>query len=255
MQRPRPAVAGTGIDARRPLGTQGRRDIRNWKDLNFYRPTRSVQYRHIDALFGETGKNVISWDLIATHFRDLMRVAISVREGTISSTLLLRRLRSGSRKNAHYAAFREVGRVIRTVQLLTYLSDASMRRRVTAATNKVEAYNGFSEWLHFGNRGVIADNDPIEQEKAMKFNSLLTNTVIFHNTLDIADIVRELQAEGWKIEPEDLAEISPYLTEHIMRFGEYSTHELSDAPEAYEVHLDVDFTQLDPDAGREVEVA
>lgn len=62
--------------------------IRNWKDLNFYRPTRSVQYRHIDALFGETGKNVISWDLITTHFRDLMRVAISVREGTISSTLL-----------------------------------------------------------------------------------------------------------------------------------------------------------------------
>jgi hypothetical protein len=31
-----------------------------------------------------------------------------------------------------------------------------MRRRVTAATNKVEAYNGFFEWLHFGNRGVIA---------------------------------------------------------------------------------------------------
>ncbi|TKA10360.1 Tn3 family transposase [Actinacidiphila oryziradicis] len=26
----------------------------------------------------------MSWDLIETHFRDLMRVAISVREGTIS---------------------------------------------------------------------------------------------------------------------------------------------------------------------------
>ncbi|WP_274564952.1 hypothetical protein [Streptomyces spiramyceticus] len=51
------------------------------------------------------------------------------------------------------------------------------------------------------------------------------------------------------------AEISPYLTERIMRFGEYSTHELSDVPEAYEVHLDVDFTQLDPDAGPEAEVA
>ncbi|MDH6622885.1 hypothetical protein M2271_000672 [Streptomyces sp. LBL] len=51
--------------------------------------------------------------------------------------------------------------------------------------------------------------------------------------------------EGWKIEPEDLAEISPYLTEHIMRFGEYSTHELGIAPDAYEAHLDVDFTRLD----------
>ncbi|WUO18066.1 transposase (plasmid) [Streptomyces sp. NBC_00289] len=155
-----------------------------------------------------------------------MRVALSVREGKVSSVLLLRRLRSGSRKNAHYAAFREVGRVIRTIQLLRYLSDPQMRRRVTAATNKVEAYNGFSEWVRFGNRGVITDNDPVEQEKAVKFNALLTDCLIFHNTLDIAEVVRQLQSEGWKAEPEDLAEVSPYLTEKIMRFGEYSTHEL-----------------------------
>ncbi|WSG86487.1 transposase (plasmid) [Streptomyces sp. NBC_01727] len=52
-----------------------------------------------------------------------MRAAVSVCEGAISSCTLLKRLRSGSRKNATYAAFREVGRVIRTVQLLRYLSD------------------------------------------------------------------------------------------------------------------------------------
>ncbi|MFF1840080.1 Tn3 family transposase, partial [Streptomyces sp. NPDC058231] len=157
-----------------------------------------------------------------SQFRHLMRVAVSVREGTISSSTLLKRLRSGSRKNATYAAFREVGRVTRTVQLLRYLSDAPMRRRVTAATNKVESFNRLSQWIGFANRGVIADNDPIEQEKAMKFNALLTNAVIFHNALDIAETVRRLLAEGWKIDPEDLAHISPYLTEHINRLGEYS---------------------------------
>ncbi|MGW2184021.1 Tn3 family transposase, partial [Streptomyces sp. NPDC001732] len=221
--------------------------IRNWKDLVFFRPTKQTSYVHIDALFGEAGRNVIDWDLIESHFKDLMRVALSVRAGKVSSVLLLRRLRSGSRKNAHYTAFREVGRVIRTIQLLRYLTDPQMRRRVTAATNKVEAYNGFSEWVRFGNRGVITDNDPVEQEKAVKFNALLTNCLIFHNTLDIAEAVRELQAEGWKVEPEDLAEVSPYLTEKIMRFGEYSTHELDLAPEAYEPRLDVDFTRLGPD--------
>ncbi len=222
--------------------------IRNWKGLTFYRPSRQTEYVHIDALFGEAGKNVIDWDLIESQFRHLMRVAISVREGAISSSTLLKRLRSGSRKNATYTAFREVGRVIRTVQLLRYLSDAPLRRRVTAATNKVEAFNGFSQWLGFGNRGVIADNDPVEQEKAMKFNALLTNAVVFHNALDIAEIVRQLLEEGWEISPEDLAHISPYLAEHINRFGEYSTHELGIQPEAYETELDVDFTPLrEPD--------
>jgi hypothetical protein len=138
--------------------------------------------------------------------------------------------------------------VIRTVQLLRHLSDAPLRRRVTAATNKVESFNRFSQWFGFGNQGVLADNDPIEQEKSMKFNALLTNAVIFHNALDIAEIVRQLLEEGWEIDPEDLAHISPYLTEHIKRFGEYSTHELGIEPEAYETKLDVDFTQLREDS-------
>lgn len=78
----------------------------------------------------------------------------------------------------------------------------------------------------------------------MKFNALLTNAVIFHNALDIAEIVRQLLEEGWEIAPEDLAHISPYLTEHINRFGEYSTHELGIQPDAYDPKLDVDFTPL-----------
>ncbi|MEE1745254.1 Tn3 family transposase [Streptomyces sp. JV184] len=162
----------------------------------------------------------------------------------MSSSTPLKRLRSGSRKNATYAAFREVGRVIRAVQLLRYLSDPALRRRVTAATDRTESFNALSQWIGFGNRGVIADNAPIEQEKAMKFNVLLTNAVIFHNALHIAEIVRQLLEEGWEIDPEDLAHISPYLDEHINRFGEYSTHELGIQPDAYGPELGVDFTQL-----------
>ncbi|MGW3933786.1 hypothetical protein ACWECC_37870 [Streptomyces microflavus] len=36
-----------------------------------------------------------------------------------------------------------------------------------------------------------------------------------------------------QVGPEDLAHISPYLTEHINRFGEFSTHKLGIHPVAY----------------------
>ena len=52
--------------------------VRNWKDLNFYRLAAATRFRHIDALFGEPGRNVIDWDLIERHFDDLMRVVLSV---------------------------------------------------------------------------------------------------------------------------------------------------------------------------------
>jgi len=94
---------------------------------------------HIDVLFDGPGRNVIDWALIEKHYRDLMRVAISIREGRIASTMLMRRLSSNSRRNHVYRAFREVGKVIRTVQLLRFLSDAPLRRRVTAAGTRRDA--------------------------------------------------------------------------------------------------------------------
>ena len=172
-----------------------------------------------------------------------MQVAISISEGRLSSSTLMRRLRSNSRKNRIYKVFREVGRSVRTVALLRYLADPQLRARITAATNKVESYNGFSHWLAFGNNGVLADNDPAEQEKLIKLNTLLANLVIFHNALDIMDVVRGLVAEGWLITADQLGAMSPYLRAHISRFGAYATDDLTRQPEAFNpVFKEVDFT-------------
>jgi TnpA family transposase len=214
--------------------------VRNWKDLNFYRPAAEVRYRHIDALFGEPGRNVIDWQLIEAHYQDVMRVVLSVQEGKISSATLLRRLSTYSRRNNIYQAFREIGRAVRTVQLLRFLSDAQLRRRTTAETNKVESYNRFSSWCRFGNAGVIAANDPAEQEKILKFSTLLANAVIFHTTVDMMTVIRELIAEGWQITPEDLAALSPYITARIQRFGVYATDEIALTPEPFNARLGID---------------
>ena len=86
----------------------------------------------------------------------------------------------------------------------------ALRARTTAATNKVESYNQFVAWCRFGNRGIIADNDPDEQERIVKFSTLLANCVIFHSAVDMTTVIRDLAAEGWTITAEDLATLSPY---------------------------------------------
>lgn len=116
-------------------------------------------------------------------------------------TLLLKRLRSGSRRNATYTAFREVGRVIRTVQLLRYLSDAPLRGRVTAATNKVEAFNGFSGWVRFGQRRTVRANDPVEQEKDVKFTLLGVNAreLAALTGIHLREVPPPPAPEGWTL--------------------------------------------------------
>ena len=167
-----------------------------------------------------------------------MQVVLSIREGRLSSTLLLRRLGTESRKNNVYRAFRELGRAIRTITLLRFISEPELRQEITAATNKAEAYNGFSAWLRFGH-DAIQRNDPAEQEKIIKFNSLLANCVIFHTALDMTAVIRLLAGEGQTITPAALAALSPYITERIKRFGEYATDGLTDPPAAFDPHLDL----------------
>ena len=191
--------------------------IRNWQDLSFYRPDKETLYQHIDSLFKES----IDWELIGTHWQDLFRVVLSIHTGKISSAVLLRKLGNYSRKNRLYKAFQEVGRVVRTVFLLHYISEQELRQQITAATNKVESYNGFSKWFGFGGEGIIASNDPEEQEKIVKYNTLIANAVIFQNAVDLMEILQQLRREGHLVDHEDIKALSPYLTEHIKRFGDY----------------------------------
>jgi TnpA family transposase len=44
---------------------------------------------------------------------------------------------------------------MRTMFLLQYISDEELRSTIQSATNKSEAFNGFTKWLSFGGKGVI----------------------------------------------------------------------------------------------------
>lgn len=166
--------------------------IRNWHDLKFFRAHKKDQYENIDSLFSDT----IKWDIIESHWQDMMQVVLSIQAGKISSSLLLRRLGNYSRRNKLYLAFQELGRAIRTQFLLEYISDVEMRETITDTTNKVEAYNGLSEWTSFGSRHLVASNDEDEMEKAIKYNDILTDSIILQNIVDETNIIAQLKNEG-----------------------------------------------------------
>lgn len=214
------------------LGIELQPRIRNIKDLVFYRPDKKKKYKHIDALFKES----IDWDLIETHWQDLMQVVLSIRAGKILPSTLLRKLGNYSRKNRLYLAYRELGRVVRTNFLLKYISDKTFREEINAHTNKVEAFHGFAKWLNFGGE-VLQENDPEEQEKLIKYNNLVANSLIFQNVIDQTRIIKNLMFDGFEVKSEDLKILSPYLTAHIKRFGDYVV-DLSEIPPP----LDVEYT-------------
>ena len=191
--------------------------MRNIKDLVLYKADRRRKYKHIDSLC----RQAIDWALLERHYLDMMRVAVSIKAGKMTPSTILRRLGSESTKNKLYFAFRELGRVVRTLFLLKYLNDPELRRTIHAATNKSEQFNDFAQWLMFGGEGVIAENVRHEQRKVIKYNHLVANMVILYNVQWMSRKLKELQQKGHPVDVEVLKVLSPYRREHINRLGDY----------------------------------
>jgi TnpA family transposase len=143
-----------------------------------------------------------------------------------------------SKKNRLYQAFQELGKVVRTMFLLEYISSPKMRTEITAVTNIVEKYHDFLDWVCFGKDGTITENDPIEQEKRFKYLDLVASAVILHNTVDMSLAIQTLMARGEPVHQRYIKALSPFITRHIKRYGDYVVN-LQSIPQPLEMAINL----------------
>ena len=191
--------------------------MRNWNDVILYRPDKNTKYKHIDELFSGT----VNWSLIETHWPDMMQVVLSIQAGKVLPSMLLRKLGTYSNKNKLYKAFRELGRVTRTLFLLDYASDSELRQYVHSQTVKVESYHDFLDWVTFGGP-VMKSGDPLEQEKNLKYTNIVANSIMLHNVASLTKVINEIIEDGREVSEESISRLSPYTRQHIRRFGQYT---------------------------------
>jgi len=180
----------------------------------------------------------VDWEVIATHLPDMLRVALSIKEGLLTPSTILRRLGTYSRKNRFYHAFFELGRAIRTGFLLRYIADPELQATIHAAMNKNESFNNFVQWVAFGDDGTITENDRLEQRKSVKYTHVVANCLIFYTVAQLSRALAQLHDEGYPLDPEAVAALSPYRTAHLDRFGHY-TLDLTQMPEPLEYDLPI----------------
>jgi TnpA family transposase len=190
--------------------------IKNWKHLTFYRPDKKTRYRHIDGLFSDH----IDWKMIAENFDEMLKVAVSIKTGKLLPSTILRRLGSYNRQNRLNRAFHELGRVVRTEFLLNWISNLELRQIALGSMNKSEQFNQFAKWVAFGGN-LLEENNRDEQRKLIKYNHLVANCLIFHNVCAMTQALHKMSKDGIQINADTVSRLSPYLTGHLNRFGEY----------------------------------
>ncbi len=90
---------------------------------------------------------------VRAHWDEILRMATSIKQGTATASLMLRKLGSYPRQNGLAVALRELGRIERTLFIPDWLQSVELRRRVHAGLNKGEARNALARAVFFNRPG------------------------------------------------------------------------------------------------------
>lgn len=191
--------------------------IRDLADSKLYVPGSPDDYPALAPMIGGAYKE----KLIRTHWDEVLRLATSIRQGTVTASLMLRKLGSYPRQNGLAVALRELGRIKRTLFTLDWLQDLELRRRSHAGLNKGEARNALARSVFFYRLGEIRDRSFEQQRYRASGLNLVTAAIVLWNTVYLERAVQAMLDRDLPVAPILYPYLSPLGWEHINLTGDY----------------------------------
>lgn len=191
-----------------------------WVIPNSTFPRLKNSYEALKPLIGGT----LNTKHIRTHWDDILRLATSIKQGTVTASLMLRKLGSYPRQNGLAIALRELGRIERTLFILDWLQSVELRRRVNAGLNKGEARNALARAVFFNRLGEIRDRSFEQQRYRASELNLVTGAIVLWNTIYLERATNVVRNHNPDIADDLLRILSPLGWEHINLTGDYLWH-------------------------------
>ena len=164
----------------------------------------------------------VSSKLITHNWDDLLRVAGSLQQGTVSASELLRSLLRSKRPSTLARAIGALGRIPKTLYMLAYIDDEGYRRRILTQLNRGESRHSVARAVFHGQRGELRQRYREGQEDQLGALGLVVNAIVLWNTLYMEAALQQLRAEGVPVHADDVARLSPLVHHHINFQGRYS---------------------------------
>ncbi|HET8656502.1 MAG TPA: Tn3 family transposase [Longimicrobiaceae bacterium] len=192
--------------------------IRDLADRRLYITGSPKRYPTLTPLIGGT----VNVEHIRMHWDEVLRLASSIRQGTVTASLMLRKLGSYPRQNGLAIALRELGRIERTLFTLEWLQNTELRRRVHVGLNKGEARNALARAVFFNRLGELRDRSFEDQRHRASGLNLVVAAIVLWNTVYLERAVHALAAHGHMVDEDLLQHLSPLGWDHIALTGDYT---------------------------------
>jgi TnpA family transposase len=164
--------------------------------------------------------------VIRENWDDLLRLVATIRLKENTASDIFRRLNSYSRQHVLYQTLKAFGQIIKSLFILRYVDDLTLRQAIEKQLNKVELANRFTRAVAVGNPREYSQTEKEEQEIAEACNRLIKNSIICWNYLYLARQVEKApDTEAREKLLRLIATHSPMSWAHINMLGEYDFSE------------------------------
>lgn len=183
----------------------------------FWRVNKDANY----GVLNDLARGCVNLNRIEQHWDDMMRIAGSLKMGTVRASELIRSLLKSERPSSLTQAIIDAGRINKTLYLLNYIDDEDYRRRILTQLNRGEGRHSVARIICHGQRGEIRKRYREGQEDQLGALGLVTNAVVLWNTIYMQAALDHLQ-QSLEIKEDDEARLSPLMYGHINVLGHYS---------------------------------
>ena len=191
--------------------------IRDLGERKLFVVDRSMAEGLPDAVFG----GVINRAAVEDNWSEVLRLAASVRAGTVPPSVILKKLAAFPRQNALHRALREMGRLKRAIFTCDWLLDPELRRRSHGNLNKGESRHALARAVFFHRLGELRDRTAEDMAHRASGLNLAVNAIVLWNTTYLARAVAYVRAQGVDLMDEELSHVAPLRWDHIALTGDY----------------------------------
>jgi TnpA family transposase len=184
----------------------------------FWRVNKNTNY----GVLNDLARGCVNTHRIAEHWDEMLRVAGSLKLGTIHASELIRTLLKSERPSSLAQAIIDAGRINKTLYLLNYIDNIEYRRRILTQLNRGEGRHAVARAICYGQRGEIRKRYREGQEDQLGALGLVTNALVLWNTIYMQASLDHLRQQSFDIREEDEARLSPLASSHINMLGHYS---------------------------------
>ena len=118
----------------------------------------------------------------------------SLAQKDVTQATVVRKLSSYARQNQTKKALWELDNIRRTIYILDYIDDPTLRHSVQKALNRGEAYHRMRRAISYVNSGKFRVKTEAEQQIWNDCSRLIANAIVYYNTL----LLSRVRAKNWQ---------------------------------------------------------